>query len=241
MVVAVLALAGSAAIGAFAYRGVVLPMLPPISKAENAPANNGANYGDARPSNSSQTSAGSFKKVVSREEQPIEMQVSPKVISTIPISPHQNAIRSDVLASVAAAPFAAAPSDTPGLRPIAWATSPIVDQPLSLAPGAQDHAAASPSPSPLPAGTGTAPERSFYAVQLASERSAADAHAVFRKLQAKFPNQLAGRLPIVRRADLDGEGVYYRAMVGPFASMKEADVLCSSLKAAGGSCGVERD
>lgn len=169
------------------------------------------------------------------------MQVSPKVISTISISPHQNAIRSDVLASVAAAPFAAAPSDTPGLRPIAWATSPIVDQPLSLAPGAQDHAAASPSPSPLPAGTGTAPERSFYAVQLASERSAADAHAVFRKLQAKFPNQLAGRLPIVRRADLDGEGVYYRAMVGPFASMKEADVLCSSLKAAGGSCGVERD
>jgi hypothetical protein len=38
-----------------------------------------------------------------------------------------------------------------------------------------------------------------YAVQLTSERSAAEAHASFRALQAKFPNQLGGREPIVRR------------------------------------------
>jgi hypothetical protein len=51
-----------------------------------------------------------------------------------------------------------------------------------------------------PVGTGTAAEASSgrgYAVQVASEPSAADAHAVFRTLQAKFPNQLGGREPIV--------------------------------------------
>jgi hypothetical protein len=37
-----------------------------------------------------------------------------------------------------------------------------------------------------------------YAVQVASECSAADAHASFRTLRAKFPNQLGGREPIVR-------------------------------------------
>ena len=74
---------------------------------------------------------------------------------------------------------------------------------------------------------------------LASERSAANAHAVFRTLQAKFPNQLGGRDPIVSRTDLGTEGIYYRALVGPFASMEEAAGACATLKAAGGHCLVE--
>jgi cell division septation protein DedD len=96
----------------------------------------------------------------------------------------------------------------------------------------------------MPVGTGTAAEASSgggYAVQVASERSAADAHAVFRTLQAKFPNQLGGREPIVRRTDLGAEGIYYRVIVGPFASIEEAAGVCSTLKAAGGNCRVERD
>jgi hypothetical protein len=76
---------------------------------------------------------------------------------------------------------------------------------------------------------------------VASERSAADAHAVFRTLQAKFPNQLGGREPIVRRTDLGAEGIYYRAIVGPLASMEEAAGVCSTLKAAGESCLVEKN
>ena len=91
----------------------------------------------------------------------------------------------------------------------------------------------------MPAGTGTAAEASSgggYAVAVASERSAADAEAVFRSLQAKFPNQLGGREPIVRRTDLGPEGIYYQASIGPFVSMKAAAGVCSSLKAAGESC-----
>jgi hypothetical protein len=96
----------------------------------------------------------------------------------------------------------------------------------------------------MPAGTATAAEASSgggYAVAVASERSAADADAVFRGLQAKFPNQLGGREPIVRRTDLGPEGIYYQASIGPFMSMKAAARVCSSLKAAGESCLVEKN
>ena len=49
---------------------------------------------------------------------------------------------------------------------------------------------------------------------------------------------LAGRNPIIRRADLGAKGVFYRTMVGPFASAQEASQFCSSFKAAGGHCVV---
>jgi hypothetical protein len=74
MVIAVLGLAGLGAASAFSYRavsggGAVLPMLPPLVAAENGPKEIVPNYGDARPSNSSQTSmvsSGSSEKFVSR-------------------------------------------------------------------------------------------------------------------------------------------------------------------------------
>jgi cell division septation protein DedD len=100
------------------------------------------------------------------------------------------------------------------------------------------------SRSPMQARSGTAVEVSSggaYAVQVASQRSAAKAHASFRALRAKFPNQLGGREPIVRRTDLGAKGIYYRAMVGPFASMEKAAGMCSTLKAAGCNCLVQRN
>jgi cell division protein FtsN len=45
---------------------------------------------------------------------------------------------------------------------------------------------------------------------------------------------------MVRKVDLGTKGIYYRTMVGPFATSDEASKLCSSLKAAGGSCFVQR-
>jgi hypothetical protein len=96
----------------------------------------------------------------------------------------------------------------------------------------------------MQAGSGSAAEASSggtYAVQLTSERSAAEAHASFRALRAKFPNQLGGREPIVRRTDLGAKGMYYRAMVGPFASIEKAAGMCRTLKAAGGNCLIQRN
>jgi hypothetical protein len=78
-------------------------------------------------------------------------------------------------------------------------------------------------------------------VQVSARRSKADAQASFRSLQAKFPRQLGSRTAIVQRADLGAKGIYYRAVVGPFASAGEADQFCGSLKAAGGECSIQRN
>jgi len=81
-----------------------------------------------------------------------------------------------------------------------------------------------------------------YVVQVSAQRSKADAEAFFRSLQKKFPNLLGGRTPIVQRADLGAKGIYYRTMVGPFASAGEADQFCGRFKAAGGGqCIIQRN
>lgn len=80
-----------------------------------------------------------------------------------------------------------------------------------------------------------------YAVQVASQHSEAEVQDSFRALQAKYPDVLGGRQPIIRRADLGSRGIYFRALVGPFASAEEAASMCSNLKAAGGSCLVQKN
>ena len=75
-------------------------------------------------------------------------------------------------------------------------------------------------------------------MQLSSQKSESEAQASFRSLQAKFPNELGGRQPIIRRVDLGSKGVFYRTMIGPFASAHDASQFCASYKAAGGQCVV---
>ena len=90
--------------------------------------------------------------------------------------------------------------------------------------------------------TGSVPQAAGgYAVQVTAQRSEAEAMAAFRSLQARYPQQLRGRRAFVRRADLGSRGVYYRALIGPFASADQAASVCSSLKAAGGSCLIQRN
>jgi sporulation related protein len=122
--------------------------------------------------------------------------------------------------------------------------------PLSLNPNAAPSRAAPAQAPAAPARTvSVAPQTSAPAstggagsyVQVSSQRSEGEAQAAFRSLQAKFPNQLGGRQPTIHKADLGAKGTYYRAMVGPFANASEASQLCSSLKAAGGQCLVQRN
>ncbi|MGZ3288522.1 MAG: SPOR domain-containing protein, partial [Xanthobacteraceae bacterium] len=77
-----------------------------------------------------------------------------------------------------------------------------------------------------------------FVVQLSSQKTESEAQSSFRSLQAKFPNELGNRQPIIRKADLGSKGVFYRTMVGPFASAHEASQFCASYKAAGGQCVV---
>jgi hypothetical protein len=136
------------------------------------------------------------------------------------------------------------------------APAPGSNAPLSLNPNAApSRAAAAPAraaPAPAAATTRTAslpPAAASSAnaggpgsyVQVSSQRSESEAQTAFRALQAKFPAQLGSRQPLVHKVDLGAKGTYYRAMVGPFANANEAAELCSSLKAAGGQCLIQRN
>jgi SPOR domain len=111
---------------------------------------------------------------------------------------------------------------------------PAPAQPAPLnKPPANETASAAPA---APVATGGS-----YAVQVSSQRSEEEAQSSFRDLQAKYPDLLGGRTPIIRRADLGAKGIFFRTMVGPFSSADQATELCSNLKAAGGSCLVQKN
>jgi hypothetical protein len=152
----------------------------------------------------------------------------------------------------APARHAAAPSNAPlSLSPNASApartaqrsvrTAAVAATPTRIAP-ARAVAPTHTAPTRAAAPTRIAPAASSggYAVQIASRHNEADAKVSFHSLQAKYPRQLGGRQPLIRRVDLGAKGIYYRAMVGPFGSAEEASKLCSSLKAAGGQCLIQR-
>jgi hypothetical protein len=170
--------------------------------------------------------------------------------------------------NAAAANAAAAPPDetTPQRAAAARASSrtamrstpppaPASNAPLSLSPDAnnnpsqpvaQDNFPPPPprASAPPPARVASAPQPAAsaggsYLVQVSSQRSEAEAENAYRGIQSKFGSVLGSQPHTVRRADLGAKGVYYRAMVGPFASREEAVQVCSSLKQAGGDCVVQ--
>jgi SPOR domain len=179
-----------------------------------------------------------------------------KKVHTVPIRPDQMGGADTPAAS---APPPAAAAQTAPTAPAAPAR-PVVQHVAKPAPAANPNAPLSIVPTPggepvaipaRPAATRPAPTLASaapatggaggYAVQVSSQRSEAEAQAAFRSLQAKYPDQLGGHQPLVRRADLGDKGIYYRALVGPFTSMDQAAAMCSSLKAAGGTCIVQKD
>jgi len=80
-----------------------------------------------------------------------------------------------------------------------------------------------------------------YVVQVASQRSEADAMGSWRALQARYPNLLGNYRATVKKADLGDKGIYYRAQVGPFATRDQANELCQSLRNQGGDCIVNKN
>jgi hypothetical protein len=138
-------------------------------------------------------------------------------------------------AADANAPLSIVPSGNETAAPAAPAARPH-SAPTHTAPVNTAAAATTDAPAPASASAGGG-----YAVQVSSQHSEAEVQDSFRALQAKYPDVLGGKQPIIRRADLGAKGIYYRALVGPFASAEEAASMCSSLKAAGGSCLVQKN
>jgi hypothetical protein len=187
----------------------------------------------------------------------------PKKIHTVPIRPDQGGnANAAPPAATAPAPLAPAPSARPKATDARPQSPPKGgNAPLAIVPVAQGAAPAPPAPAEAPrsrtahaeapiASAPSAPAAPVaaapsggggYAVQVTSQRSEAEAQTEFRSLQAKYPGQLGSRQPIIHRADLGDKGTFYRALVGPFPSSEAAAAMCSSLKAAGGSCLVQKN
>jgi SPOR domain len=133
-------------------------------------------------------------------------------------------------------PWPPAPTATPAAAPI----SAPQRSPERVVESSGSHVAAL-TPASLNSVLAVAPKVSGgrYTVQVTAERSESKARVEFRALQARYRNQLSGRHPIIRRANLGTRGTYYRVLVGPFASAQEARLWCSGLRAAGDHCVVQ--
>lgn len=156
---------------------------------------------------------------------------APRRIRTVSIRPDQPDMTSQTASAAPVAPAPTPVQSAPARAPAAPSNAPVALAPQPAHEPAQSRVAAL---APAPAAAGS------Y-VQLSSQRSEADAMTSYRVLQGKYPGILGSRQATVRRADLGSKGVYYRALVGPFASTDEATQFCVNLQSAGGKCIVQRN
>lgn len=112
------------------------------------------------------------------------------------------------------------------------ATTPAAPTRLASAP--PERAPAAPASAAVRAGTGD------FVVQLGAPGSEAEARATFAALQRKYPEQLSGQSPIIRKTELAGGKTVFRLRVGPY-SREDASSMCTALQAAGGQCFIAKN
>jgi hypothetical protein len=223
----------------------IVQTIPVISNAAAAPIPGGqpADFNSAAQQPVALPPAAALPPAPQQAQSPAPAAPGAKQVRTVIIHPGQQGAGNAGPAAPQPAVIHPARAHEPAQRPQRTATA---GGPLSIVPGPEGEAQArQPARSRVAM---RAPERAEatsavggYAVQVTSQRSEAEAEAAYRALQAKYPQELGGHRPLVRRADLGAKGTYYRALVGPFASGEQATELCSKLKAAGGSCIVQRN
>jgi SPOR domain len=179
-----------------------------------------------------------------------QSSLAPPSASPLPPAPPTRSAPPAAAAPVQRAPAAIAPPAAPPANaPLSLNDDSSLTLPRSLnappsAPAQPRQAPvqrAAPAPQPQQQSVAqlAAPRSGGFLVQVSSQRNEAEAQAALRSAQSKFPSVLGGQPGTVRRADLGERGTYYRAMIGPYGSRDEANQLCASLKAAGGTCIVQ--
>ena len=91
-----------------------------------------------------------------------------------------------------------------------------------------------------PSGSGVPDAKPGWGVQLIGSPSQASALASFQQMQKAYKNLLMARQPLVIRSEVGTSGSWYRVRVVT-DSRADAERLCSGLRAAGGSCLVQRN
>jgi hypothetical protein len=140
----------------------------------------------------------------------------PRVVSTTPAAP--------------AAP--ARPRPAPAETETGTPQAPAAAAPRTPAPRVAAVAPAAPATEETASG-------GSFAVQLAAPGSEQEARETISRLQRRFADDLGGRSPSVRRAEVNGKTIY-RVRVGNM-SRDDATALCERLKGAGGQCFVARN
>jgi hypothetical protein len=177
--------------------------------------------------------------------------VEPEQLGGVPVAETVN-VESSETASEPVATAAATPDETPApeaseatpalptrtvqtktISPTQIAERPK-DQPVNIVNQEQTQVASAPAPT-----VATEAPSTPFSVQMASLPSEADAQQSARALTNRFSNVLGGRSLVIRRAEIEGKGTYYRVRVGA-ESRAEANTLCGQIKSAGGSCFVTR-
>jgi len=131
------------------------------------------------------------------------------------------------------------PGRTAALAP-ARSSQPAGQQPSNQQPWAVVQPPAVTAPPPAQQTSNYVPAGS-YVVQVAAQKTEADARASWQQLQAKYSNVFGNYQATIKRVDLGDRGTFYRAMLGPFANRDQAYEMCQNLKAAGGECIVQRN
>ncbi|MFG1430542.1 SPOR domain-containing protein [Xanthobacter sp. V2C-8] len=186
------------------------------------------------------------EKMLPREEQPVDVNTAAvrgtqpaatdPVINSLATEPKRVrtlTVRSDGTISPEGAPAAPAAAPAAGSQALAAYTAtqmPGAPPPMLHAPSTSAKIDAPPV-----SRTGD------FVVQVASQRSEADALGSWKALQTRYPNLLGSYAASVKKADLGDRGIYYRAQVGPFASKDQANELCQALRAQGGDCMVTKN
>jgi cell division septation protein DedD len=91
---------------------------------------------------------------------------------------------------------------------------------------------------PPPAQNVTPPPGKF-GVQIAAPRSVDEARAFIDAMRAKYPDDLAQQWAAILPVTLPN-GTFYRVVIGPLPSERQAAQLCSRLKAQGNECFIRR-
>jgi cell division septation protein DedD len=131
-------------------------------------------------------------------------------------------------------------------RNAAASANASANAPMSISPGAAPAPAAEKRMAAVAPAQDTAADSapmsdSGYLVSVSSQKSEADAQSSFRALKAKYADALgAYSAPVIKKVDIPGKGVMYRAMVGPFDTSDAANQFCKGLMAAGGQCFVPK-
>ena len=152
----------------------------------------------------------------SSSEKPVQQSAPPATTATINAPAAETSSWSGNTQVAAVSPAPSTPAEV---------TTPFQTQVAAVKPAAgttKNQAARAPS--------------GKYRLQVGAVRSRTEADALAARLVQKHRSQIGSRQPVIDEAVIGSMGTFYRVRLGPYASAKEPQQLCGSLRTSGFDC-----